>query len=263
MSSAQQANIPYSGTLSGKVAIVTGSAQGIGRTLAEQFGAAGATTVIADLDVTSARRVADDLKACGMPSLAVQVDVANAASVENLVAAAIGEFGRIDVLVNNAAIFSTIEMRPFDEIPSDEWNRVIDVNLTGVFNCCRAVAETMRRQGTGRIINMSSATVLFGRPNYLHYVASKAGVLGITRGLARELGPFGVTVNSILPGSIETGIPRGSVSGDQASRIIASQSIGRRLTSKDIVGITLFLASDDSEAITGQSLVADGGANFL
>ncbi len=264
MSSVEQTMRRFGGTtLAGKVVIVTGSAQGIGRVLASEFAAAGARAVIADRDADAARAVADDLNDRGLVALAAEVDVSDAASVQTLVETTLAAFGRIDVLVNNAAVFSTIEMKPFDELSLDEWTRVIDVNLTGVFNCCRAVAATMRAQRAGRIINMSSATVLFGRPNYLHYVASKAGVLGITRGLARELGPFGITVNSVLPGSVDTGIPRATVSGEQADAIVAAQSIGRRLKPEDIVGVTLFLASDESEAITGQSLVADGGANFV
>lgn len=257
------ADVPSTTSIAGRVVVVTGSGQGIGRVLASRFAEAAASVVIADRDAAAAEAVAEDLRRRSLSAFAVGVDVADDVSADKMVRATLAAFGRVDVLVNNAAVFSTIEMKPFDQLSTDEWRRVIDVNLTGVFNCCRAVAAPMRQQRRGRIINMSSATALFGRPNYLHYVASKAGVIGITRGLARELGPYGVTVNSVLPGSVDTGISRDTVSAEQAASIVATQAISRRLVPEDLAGIALFLASDASEAITGQSLVADGGANFV
>lgn len=245
------------------VAIVTGSGQGIGRSIALALADQGAEVVIADRDAGQAADVASEIETRGGSALAYTVDVSDAEAVFEMAAAAVTRFGRIDVLINNAAIFSTIEMKDFDEISVEEWRDVIDVNLTGVFLCCKAVVEHMRANKYGRIINMSSATVLFGRPRYLHYVASKSGVVGITRGLARELGSSGINVNTVMPGSTDTGIPRDSVDATQSQAIIDSQSVPRRLLSEDIVGATLFLASPSAAAVTGQSLVADGGANFV
>jgi 3-oxoacyl-[acyl-carrier protein] reductase len=172
-------------------------------------------------------------------------------------------FGAVDVLINNAAIFSSIEMKPFEDISPAEWRTVVDVNLTGAFLCCQAVAGPMRTQGRGSIINVSSSTVLMGRPHYAHYVASKAGLVGLTRALARELGDAGVTVNTLMPGSTETEVSRETVSPEQARQIIAAQAIPRRLTQDDIVGAAFFLASAEARCITGQSLVVDGGLNFV
>lgn len=250
-------------SLTGKVAIVTGAAQGIGRTIAGALARAGATVVLADRNLKPAEAAARALADEGLLASAAAVDVADEASVGAMVDGIVATYGRVDVLVNNAAIFSTIEMKPFDEISVEEWRSVLDVNLTGVFLCCRAVAAQMRSQDSGRIINMSSSTVLFGRTRYLHYVASKAGVVGITRALARELGGWGITVNSVMPGSVETEVRRDSVTPEQAAQIVAGQSIPRRLRPDDIVGAMVFLASDASAAMTGQTVVVDGGTHFV
>lgn len=246
-----------------RVGLVTGAGQGIGRAFAHGLAAAGAAIVVADLDEANARSVAREIEDAGGAALGVRVDVADEAAVEAMVAAAVGTFGRVDTLLNAAAIFSTLTMKGFQEISAAEWRTVIDVNLTGTFLCARAVAPVMRAQGSGAIINVSSATVLSGRPDYLHYVTSKAGVIGMTRSLARELGADGVTVNAILPGSVDTGIARDSARPEAVAHIVAGQSLTRRLVSDDIVGAAVFLASPAAGAMTGQSLVVDGGMNFL
>ncbi|MFI7033722.1 SDR family NAD(P)-dependent oxidoreductase [Microbispora rosea] len=252
-----------SGVLADRVAVITGSGQGIGREFAEAFAAAGATVVVADLDGENAEKVAARLRAGGAQALGLGVDVSDETAVTRMVEAAVAEFGRIDVLVNGAAIFSTLTMKPFEEIGADEWRKVIDVNVNGVFLCCRAVSATMRAQGSGTIVNISSSTVLGGRPNYLHYVTSKAAVVGMTRSLARELGPAGINVNVIMPGSVETGIPRDSARPEAVEQIVGNQALKRRIVSADIAGAAVFLASDAASMITGQSLVVDGGMNFL
>ncbi|WP_432866958.1 SDR family NAD(P)-dependent oxidoreductase [Microbispora rosea] len=252
-----------SGVLADRVAVITGSGQGIGREFAEAFAAAGATVVVADLDGENAEKVAAQLRAGGAQALGLGVDVSDETAVTRMVEAAVAEFGRIDVLVNGAAIFSTLTMKPFEEIGADEWRKVIDVNINGVFLCCRAVSATMRAQGSGTIVNISSSTVLGGRPNYLHYVTSKAAVVGMTRSLARELGPAGINVNVIMPGSVETGIPRDSARPEAVEQIVGNQALKRRIVSADIAGAAVFLASDAASMITGQSLVVDGGMNFL
>jgi len=249
--------------LTGRVSIITGAGQGIGRAFALGFAVAGASVVVADLDDGNARAVADEIVAAGGEALGVGADVSDEAAVAAMVESALDRFGRIDALVNAAAIFSTLTMKSFEQISAAEWRKVIDVNLTGTFLCAKAVAAPMRAGGGGAIVNISSATVLSGRPDYLHYVTSKAGIVGLTRSLARELGPDAVTVNAIMPGSVDTGIARDSARPEAVAHIVGGQSIKRRLVSDDIVGAAVFLASPSASAMTGQSLVIDGGMNFL
>jgi 3-oxoacyl-[acyl-carrier protein] reductase len=248
------------GSLAGRVALVTGAGQGIGRAAARRFASEGASVAIADLNGDHAEAVAAEI---GDAAVAVACDVSDPDSMAAAVDTAVERFGYVDVLVNNAAIFSTLEMRPFDEIDLDEWRRVLDVNLTGPFICCRAVAAIMRERGNGRIVNISSSTVLMGRPYYAHYVSSKAGVVGLTRGLARELGAHGITVNAIMPGFTKTEVPRKTVTAQQAEQLVNAQSIQRQLTPDDLVGTIAFLASDQAAFITGQTLLVDGGVSFL
>jgi 3-oxoacyl-[acyl-carrier protein] reductase len=248
------------GRLTGRVAIVTGAAQGLGRAFAGRLHQEGARVAVADLDLDRATAVCAELG--DRNALAVQVDVANPDSVGLMAERVREEFGVIDTLVNNASIFSTLEMRPFDQIPLEEWDLVMGVNVRGAFLCSRAVVPGMRSVGKGKIINISSATVFIGRPHYLHYVTSKAAVIGLTRALATELGPAGITVNAITPGATETEVPRRTVTPAQVEKIIASQAIKRRERPADLVGTVAFLASSDSDFITGQTINVDGGAAF-
>ena len=249
--------------LQNRTVLVTGVGQGIGRAFAERFSAEGAAVVVADRNGDAAATAAEKINAGGGRAQAATVDVTDPAAVGRVVGETVDRWGRLDVLVNNAAIFSTITMKPFDEIELAEWEAVVRVNLTGTFVCCKAVAPVMRRQRFGRIVNISSSTVLMGRAEYAHYVASKAGVVGLTRALARELGADGVTVNAIMPGSTETEVPRETVSPDQARAIVGAQSVKRRITAADVVGAAVFLASPDADLVTGQTIVVDGGLNFL
>ena len=241
--------------MKGRVAIITGAGQGLGRAFAHGFAAQGAVPVIAEINEDKGRAVAAETG-----GLYVRTDVSDPASVDAMARAVLDAYGRIDVLVNNAAIFSTLEMRPFEEISLDEWERVLRVNLTGPFLCARAVASAMRKAGWGRIINIASAAVSLGRPNYLHYIASKAGLAGMTSSLARELGPHGITVNAILPGATFTEIPRKTVTPEQKKAIVGMQCIPRPEGPQDLVGVVLFLASPASGFVTGQALTVDGGA---
>jgi NAD(P)-dependent dehydrogenase (short-subunit alcohol dehydrogenase family) len=247
-------------SLAGRVAIITGAGQGIGRVFAKAFAAAGAIPVIAERNGERGDAVAAEIAAAGGRARAITTDVADAESVDAMAKAVEAEFGRIDILINNAAIFSTLEMRPFDQIPLAEWEAVLRVNVTGAFLCARAVVAAMRRAGFGRIINMASGAVTLGRPNYLHYITSKAALEGMTRSLARELGPNGITVNAILPGATFTEIERKTVSPEQKERIVAMQCIGRPEEPRDLVGTALFLASDAASFLTGQAITVDGGA---
>lgn len=251
------------GSLAGHVIVITGAGQGIGRAFAKAFAQAGATAVIAELNPRKATDVAEEIMAAGGKALAIETDVSDEASINLMARVVEDQCGRIDTLINNAGIFSTLEMRPFDQIPLEEWEQVMRVNVTGVFLCCKTAAPIMRRQRFGRIINMASAAVTMGRPNYLHYIASKSALIGMSRSLARELGADGVTVNSILPGATFTEVPRETVTDEQKARIVSGQCIPRPEAPSDLAGAALFLASDDSAFMTGQSLTVDGGNTHI
>jgi NAD(P)-dependent dehydrogenase (short-subunit alcohol dehydrogenase family) len=247
-------------SLKDRVAIITGAGQGIGRVFAKAFAAAGAIAVIAERNVKTAAAVSAEIMKAGGKALAVETDIDDPASIEEMVGIVEDDYGRIDILVNNAAIFSTLQMRPFEQIPLDEWNEVLKVNITGQMLCARAVLPAMRHAKWGRIINMSSGAVSLGRPGYLHYIASKSALIGMSHSMARELGPDGITVNAILPGAVFTEIERKTVTPQQKERIIAMQCIPRAETPEDLIGTVLFLASDASGFITGQVINVDGGA---
>ena len=247
-------------SLAGRVAIVTGAGQGIGRVFAKAFALAGAIPVIAEKNADKARAVEREIAAAGGQALAITTDVADEKSVRAMAGAVERALGRIDILVNNAAIFSTLEMRPFEEIPLAEWNEVLRVNVTGPFLTAGAVVPAMRRAGWGRIINIASGAVLLGRPNYLHYIASKGALDAMSRSMARELGGHGITVNAVLPGATFTEIERKTVTPEQKTRIIGLQCVPRAETPEDLVGTVLFLASEAAGFLTGQRIVVDGGA---
>jgi NAD(P)-dependent dehydrogenase (short-subunit alcohol dehydrogenase family) len=243
-----------------KVVVITGAGQGIGRSFAKTFASAGARVVIAERNMDNARAVEREIAAGNGHAKVFETDVADEASVKRLGASVEAAYGRADVLINNAAIFSTLAMRPFDEIPLAEWEQVLRVNVTGPFLCARAMLPLMRKNKWGRIINMASGAVTLGRPNYLHYIASKSALAGMTHSMARELGADGITVNAVLPGATYTEIPRQTVTPEQKQRIVAMQSIPRPQVPEDLLGVVLFLASDASAFMTGQELTVDGGA---
>ena len=247
--------------LADKVAVITGGAAGIGFQYAKRFLAEGARVVVAD--VADPVAAAEKLGAADRV-LGVRTDVSIAASVAAMVAATIAAFGRIDVLVNNAAIFATLKPQPFEEIPEAEWDRVMAVNVKGVWNCSRAVAPLMRAQGGGRIVNVASAIVAKGTAFLMHYVTSKGAVVAMTRALARELGPAGITVNAVAPGLIlsDTVQANPDITGFQVTAIMQARSLKREGFPDDVEGTVVFLASDDSAFMTGQTLVVDGGSVF-
>lgn len=242
-----------------RVVIITGAGQGIGRVFAHAFGMAGARVVIAERNEKSATNVAAEVVKEGGQALPITTDIADPGSIDVMIGKVESAYGRIDVLINNAGIFSTLEMRPFDKIPLDEWEQVLRVNLTGPFLCARAVLPAMRRAKWGRIINIASGAVRLGRPNYLHYIATKSALMGMSLSMARELGPDNITVNAILPGATFTEIERRTVTPQQKERIIAMQCVPRAEVPEDLVGAVMFLASEGSAFVTGQNINLDGG----
>ncbi|MHC3922052.1 SDR family NAD(P)-dependent oxidoreductase [Alcaligenes nematophilus] len=245
-----------------KTVIITGAGQGIGRAYAQEFAKAGAAVVVADLNIEKAQAVAAEIQAGNGQALAVKVDVSDDKSTAEMVAQAVKAFGTVDVLINNAAVFSTLKMKPFEEIDADEWDFVMGVNARGVFNCIKAVSPFMKQQQSGKIINISSSVVVTGRANYAHYVASKGAVVALTRALATELGEYCINVNAISPHGIVTEVPRDTIRPEQWDAIIAAQTLKRKGDVSDMIGATMFLASDESKYITGQTLNVDAGLRF-
>ncbi|OCC00652.1 hypothetical protein BA190_32850 [Labrys sp. WJW] len=239
--------------------IVTGAGQGIGRRLALTLVGEGVDVCIADWNEDKGRSVAEEDTPGTGRRLFVRTNVADEASCQAAVAATLEAFGGAFGLVNNASIFSTLKMRPFWEIPSDEWDQVQAVNLKGVFNMTRAAREALAASGEGSVVNVASSTILFGRPNYAHYVSSKAGVMGLSRAMARELGGQAIRVNTLTPGPTFTEVERATVTPEQKAAMIEQQCLKRAGGPDDIADAIAFLLSRQARWITGQLLNADGG----
>ena len=245
-----------------RVVVVTGAAQGLGRAFARDLAARGWHVAIADLNGDRAKQVAEEITDNGGTARAFTCDVSDPSQVADLAMAVKEQLGTAVGLVNNAAIFSALRMGPFEDIDPGTWDRVLRVNVTGAFLMCQAFIPAMRGQGYGKVVNISSATVLTGRPGYLHYVTSKAALIGLTRALASEVGEHGITVNAVTPGSTATEIERETITAEQRQAMAAATAMRRVQVPADLVGAVAFLLSRDSDFITGQTLNVDGGLAF-
>ncbi len=246
--------------LVGRVAIVTGAAQGIGARYAQALAAEGAAVVCAD--VVDSQATVAAITAAGGRALDVRVDVTSPESTHAMAEAATRAYGRIDILVNNAGVFTNLALKPFEQIESAEWDKVMAVNVRGPFECSKAVLPAMRAQGYGKIINIASGTVFKGAPMLLHYVSSKGAVVAMSRSMARELGDAGIRVNTLAPGltASENTMANPAWKGALSANNIATRAIKREVTPEDLCGTLLYLASPASDFVTGQVVVVDGGS---
>ncbi|WP_175987570.1 SDR family NAD(P)-dependent oxidoreductase [Microbacterium tenebrionis] len=244
-----------------RTVVVTGAGGGLGAAFARAFAAAGDRVVIADIDGDAASRVAAEIaETAAVPAIAVRVDVTDRQSTDALAAAAMEAGGAVDVLVNNAAIYAAVTRSPFEDIDEGEWDRVMAVNLKGPWQVTRALSPHLA--DGGRVINISSATVYSGSAQWAHYVASKSGVIGLTRVLAKELGARGITVNAVAPGFTLTEASHGLIE-NAAEYGVDRGAIRRAIDPEDIVGTVQYLASPASAFVTGQTVVVDGGRQFI
>jgi NAD(P)-dependent dehydrogenase (short-subunit alcohol dehydrogenase family) len=238
-----------SGRLDGKVAIVTGGAQGIGRAIADGLAAESATVTVADLNP---------------PPGGIRADVSSEEDVQRMTDEVVARHGGIDILINNAGVYASLAMRPFTEIPLEEWRQVMDVNVASMFLTCRAVVPRMRERGGGKIVNISSGTPFRGVPFLLHYVTSKGAIVAFTRALAKELGRDRILVNCVAPGfTISAGVeqhPEVIEALREAS--IAARTLQRDQLPEDVVGAVVFLCTPAADFVTGQTMVIDGGQYF-
>jgi NAD(P)-dependent dehydrogenase (short-subunit alcohol dehydrogenase family) len=244
--------------LKGKVVAITGAAGGLGKAFALAFAAEGASVAVCDKNISGAIETAQLIP----DAMAIEVDVADEKSTENMAQLIVEKYGKIDILINNAAIYATIKRKPFYELSEEEWDLVMNVNLKGVWLVSKAVFPFMKGKNYGKIINISSATVMSGSPMWSHYVASKGGVIGFSRSMAKELGDFNINVNVIAPGFTLTDASLSLI--ENANKYgVDRGAIKRPSSADDIVGTALYLASSASDFVTGQTIVVDGGKQFI
>ena len=249
--------------LTGRVIIVTGGGTGIGKVYSQCLAQAGARVVIADIRGEDAFRIAEELRSAGREATALETDITLEESTARMAATAVKAYGRIDGLVNNAGLMSQLARRPWYQIPVAEWDRVMAVNLRGMFLSCLAVYPQMKKQQSGSIVNISSSSALEGTPGRLHYRTSKAGVIGFTRALARELGAENIRANALSPGMTLSDTQVASSDPAYVQKSAEGRSIPRPQVPDDLVGAAMFLLSDASAFMTGQTLNVDGGKYML
>ena len=247
----------------GRVAVVTGAGHGIGTEYARHFVQRGAHVVVADIDGEAAATVVKELTTSGHQASTLLLDISDASACTAGVDRVVAEHGSIDILVNNAALYRNRDFAVAEEISLDMWQRMIDINISGTFYMCRAAIPHMKRQGSGRIVNQSSASAYATIPRSLHYSMTKAAVITMTKTLARELGPFGVTVNAIAPGVIDTEATRMVVPDDVLAKGVGATSLRRIGQPEDLAPVVGFLCSEGAGYITGQTVVVDGGITML
>ena len=247
---------------SGRSVVITGGGKGIGKVYVEEFAKAGARVVAADIDAGAAEAVAETLRGAGLEVTGLGVDIASEDATSAMAQTVLDRYGAIDVLINNASLMSVLPRRSWLEIPVEEWDRVMAVNLRGMFLTSRAAFPAMKAQKHGKIVNISSSRVWDGTPNRLHYTTSKAGVIGFTRALAREVGEFGITVNAVTPGMTQSETQVASSSGNYLAMRIAGRAIERVQLPADLVGAVMFLSSAASDFMTGQTINVDGGKSM-
>jgi NAD(P)-dependent dehydrogenase (short-subunit alcohol dehydrogenase family) len=248
--------------LKDKVAIVTGSARGMGRVFALRFAKEGAKLTVCD--VLDCQPVAEEIKAAGGEALVLKTDVTSEKDAAEMAKKTVERFGRIDILVNNAAVIGTIEtkdfVKPVEEIVSADWDRILAVNIKGVFLCSKAVIPYMKKQGGGKIVNMASTVAFSGLPHFIHYSTSKGGVVTMTRGLAWALGEFNINVNAVAPGLIMTEAMQGAYTPEFYQEMVTTkQLLHKSVEPEDVASAVLFMASDEADKITGQTLAVNAG----
>jgi NAD(P)-dependent dehydrogenase (short-subunit alcohol dehydrogenase family) len=246
--------------LKDKVAIITGGAEGIGKAYALGFAKEGAKIVVADINLPASKTLVEVLKLQGNDALAVKTDVSSVADTENMVEKTLKKFGKVDILINNAAVFQRVAAvrKPIWELDPADFEKVIKVNITGVFLCCRAVLPHMIKQKSGKIINIASSLAFQGAANLSHYATSKGGVVTFTRSVAREVGQFNINVNSLCPGFTLSADPE-SITEEGRQYEVPARILKKPEYPEDLVGTAVFLASADSDFMTGQAVVVDGG----
>ncbi|MFQ5761729.1 MAG: SDR family NAD(P)-dependent oxidoreductase [Candidatus Bathyarchaeia archaeon] len=247
--------------LKDKVCIITGGGQGLGKEYSLHFAREGAKVVVAEINWEKAQQTAQEITKAGGDAFAVRTDVSDEASTQKMAKETVDRYGRIDVLVNNAAIYYGIGWRAAEDLKVEEWDRMLRVNVIGTWLCCKAVFPYMKKQGKGKIVNISSGVVWAGVPRLLHYTASKGAVVSMTRALAVEWSKYNILVNSAAPGytMTEASLKLAEEEPESKPLVLAKQCIKRLAEPRDIVGAVLFLASADSDFITGQNISVDGG----